>query len=59
MLELDGSLGKGGGQILRTSLALSLVTGKAFHLFNLRASNRRKQKTQSGLCFSVSSVSSC
>src|SRR5713226_3877292 len=37
MIELDGSLGEGGGQILRTSLALSLLTGKAFHLFNIRA----------------------
>jgi RNA 3'-phosphate cyclase len=37
MIELDGSLGEGGGQILRTSLALSLLTRKAFHLFNLRA----------------------
>ena len=37
MLELDGSLGEGGGQILRTSLALSLVTGKAFRLRNIRA----------------------
>lgn len=37
LLELDGSLGEGGGQILRTSLALSLVTGRPFHLFNIRA----------------------
>ena len=37
MLELDGSLGEGGGQILRTSLALSLLTGRAFHLRNVRA----------------------
>lgn len=37
MLQLDGSQGEGGGQILRTSLALSLVTGKAFHLRNVRA----------------------
>jgi RNA 3'-terminal phosphate cyclase (ATP) len=37
MLELDGSFGEGGGQILRTSLALALVTGKAFHLRNVRA----------------------
>jgi RNA 3'-terminal phosphate cyclase (ATP) len=36
-LELDGSFGEGGGQILRTSLALSLITGKPFHLSNLRA----------------------
>src|SRR6516225_6358083 len=37
MLELDGSFGEGGGQILRTSLALSLLTGRAFHLKNIRA----------------------
>jgi RNA 3'-phosphate cyclase len=37
MIELDGSFGEGGGQILRTSLALSLLTGQAFHLRNLRA----------------------
>jgi RNA 3'-phosphate cyclase len=37
MLELDGSFGEGGGQILRTSLALSLLTGRAFHLSNVRA----------------------
>ncbi len=37
VLELDGSFGEGGGQILRTSLALSLLTGRAFHLRNVRA----------------------
>ena len=37
MLELDGAFGEGGGQILRTSLALSLLTGRAFHLRNVRA----------------------
>jgi RNA 3'-terminal phosphate cyclase (ATP) len=37
-IELDGSFGEGGGQILRTSLALSLVTGRPFHLRNVRAS---------------------
>src|SRR5207247_5572306 len=37
MIELDGSFGEGGGQILRTSLALALLTGKAFHLRNVRA----------------------
>jgi RNA 3'-terminal phosphate cyclase (ATP) len=37
MITIDGSLGEGGGQILRTSLALSLVTGKAFCIENIRA----------------------
>jgi RNA 3'-terminal phosphate cyclase (ATP) len=36
-IEIDGSFGEGGGQILRTSLALSLITGKPFHLKNVRA----------------------
>jgi RNA 3'-terminal phosphate cyclase (ATP) len=37
LLELDGSEGEGGGQILRTSLALSLITGRGFMLHNVRA----------------------
>lgn len=37
ILSLDGSAGEGGGQILRTSLALSLVTGRPFRLTNIRA----------------------
>ncbi|HEV3145842.1 MAG TPA: RNA 3'-terminal phosphate cyclase [Gemmataceae bacterium] len=37
MIELDGSMGEGGGQILRTSLALSLVTGQPFRLRKIRA----------------------
>ena len=37
LVELDGSFGEGGGQILRSSLALSLLTGKPFHLRHVRA----------------------
>ena len=37
MIELDGSVGEGGGQILRTSLALSMCTGRAFTLARVRA----------------------
>jgi len=37
MITIDGSSGEGGGQILRTSLALSLVTGKPFRMERIRA----------------------
>jgi RNA 3'-terminal phosphate cyclase (ATP) len=37
MLTIDGSLGKGGGQILRTALALATVTGKPFRIEKIRA----------------------
>ncbi|CAN5893374.1 RNA 3'-terminal phosphate cyclase [soil metagenome] len=37
MIDIDGSSGEGGGQILRTSLALSMITGKAFAMRNIRA----------------------
>jgi RNA 3'-terminal phosphate cyclase (ATP) len=40
-IEIDGSEGEGGGQVLRTSLALSLLTGKPFHLHNVRARRSR------------------
>ncbi len=45
MIEIDGSAGEGGGQILRTSLALSILTGKPFRLLNIRA-NRSKPGLQ-------------
>lgn len=36
MIEIDGSHGEGGGQILRTAIALSAVTGQAFRIYNIR-----------------------
>lgn len=41
LVELEGSMGEGGGQILRTALTLSLLTGKSFHLRNVRAGRSR------------------
>jgi RNA 3'-phosphate cyclase len=35
-LRIDGSYGEGGGQILRTALLLSLLTGRPFEMFNIR-----------------------
>src|SRR5919204_6665756 len=37
MLTVDGSRGEGGGQILRTALALSLVSGAPFRMERIRA----------------------
>lgn len=37
MIEIDGSFGEGGGQILRSSLALAAVLGKEVRVFNIRA----------------------
>lgn len=36
MIEIDGSYGEGGGQVVRTAVALSAVTGKAVKLKNIR-----------------------
>jgi RNA 3'-terminal phosphate cyclase (ATP) len=37
LVTLDGSHGEGGGQILRTALTLSLLTGRPFRLVKVRA----------------------
>lgn len=37
MIEIDGTFGEGGGQILRTSLALSAVTKEPFRIVDIRA----------------------
>ncbi len=37
MLEIDGSIGEGGGQVLRTSLALSSILGVPIRIYNIRA----------------------
>ena len=41
MVTLDGSKGEGGGQILRSALTLSLLTGRPFRIVRIRA-NRDK-----------------
>jgi RNA 3'-terminal phosphate cyclase (ATP) len=46
MIELDGSEGEGGGQIVRSALTLALLTGQPFRLVNIRA-QRRKPGLQS------------
>jgi len=41
MIIIDGSQGEGGGQILRSALALSLVTGRPFRIEMIRAGRRK------------------
>lgn len=41
MISIDGSHGEGGGQILRSSLTLSIATGEPFRITNIRANRRR------------------
>ncbi len=41
MLLIDGAKGEGGGQIMRTSLALSLITGREFRIDNIRAGREK------------------
>ena len=41
MLTIDGSSGEGGGQIVRSSLALSLITGMPFAIDQIRAGRKR------------------
>jgi len=37
MISIDGQMGEGGGQVLRTCLSLSLITGQPFNISNIRA----------------------
>jgi len=41
MIRLDGSMGEGGGQVLRTSLALAMVTGHGFVIERIRAGREK------------------
>jgi RNA 3'-terminal phosphate cyclase (ATP) len=41
MIVIDGARGEGGGQILRSSLALSLITGLPFRMDRIRAGRQK------------------
>ncbi len=57
MIEVDGSFGEGGGQILRTLLTFSALTGKDFRLKNIRG-NRPKPGLQRSHLSAVNAVAS-
>ncbi len=41
MLTIDGAMGEGGGQILRSSLTLALCLNRPFHISNIRSARKR------------------
>jgi len=41
MIDIDGSLGEGGGQVLRSSLTLSMMTGQEMRITNIRAKREK------------------
>ena len=41
MIEIDGSRGEGGGQILRSALSVAVCTGQAFRMIHIRAGRER------------------
>lgn len=41
MIEIDGSYGEGGGQILRSAVAVSAITGTAVKILNIRKNRPR------------------
>ena len=50
MLRLDGTHGEGGGQILRSALTLSLLTGTPFVMHDVRGGRRKPGLLRQHLC---------
>ncbi len=50
MIEIDGSMGEGGGAVLRTALALGAVSQRAIRIFNVRAKRDRPGLQPQHLC---------
>ena len=50
MIKIDGSLGEGGGQVLRSALTLSLMTGERVKIFNIRANRSSPGLGHQHLC---------
>lgn len=41
MIEIDGSLGEGGGQVLRSSLTLAVMTGQEMRIASIRSKRKK------------------
>lgn len=57
-ITLDGSFGEGGGQIIRTSLALSALTGKNITINNIRAKRKKPglQPQHLTACYAIKKI---
>jgi RNA 3'-terminal phosphate cyclase (ATP) len=57
-IQIDGSFGEGGGQIIRTALALSAITKKSLLIYNIRAKREKPglQPQHLTACMAVRSV---
>lgn len=58
-ITLDGSTGEGGGQILRTGLALSMVTGRPLHITRIRAGRPKSGLMRQHLACVQAAVAVC
>lgn len=59
MINIDGSRGEGGGQILRSALALSMATGKAFRMCRIRAGRAKPGLMRQHLTCVLSAAAVC
>ena len=41
LVTINGAIGEGGGQMLRSSLTLSMITGKPFKIINIRSKRKK------------------
>ena len=59
MLTIDGSQGEGGGQILRTSLALAAISGQPVEVTHVRAGRKKPGLLRQHLCAVKAAAAVC